>query len=168
MIALLTLALSLGTAVETPDCTAVANAAASVRVGYDARESAIGRASALIFAPSSSGDLKAIDADTGRVLWSFVAPEVAAATTPADLITDVAVLRFDANGDGVIDATGGDRVWLYFGLKRAGAYYYALDVTARTPRVLWTAGASTLAGLVDAWSAPTVARVHVAGATQNG
>ena len=87
MIALITLALSLGAAVEAPDCAAIASAAASVRVEYDARESAIGRASALIFVPSRSGELKAIDADTGRVLWSFIAPEVAAATAPTDLIT---------------------------------------------------------------------------------
>jgi type IV pilus assembly protein PilY1 len=124
--------------------------------------------SALLFAPSSSGELKAIDAESGRELWRFAAPELAASTAPTRLMTEIAVLRFDANGDGVIDAAGGDRVWLYFGLKRAGAYYYALDVTRRLPRVLWTADASTLEGLAEAWSTPTVARVRIAGVTQNG
>jgi type IV pilus assembly protein PilY1 len=150
------------------DCGGVSATPSSVRVEYDSRVAAVGRMSALIFAPSSSGELAAIDADSGTTLWTFVAPEVLASTAPQGLMTDLAVLRFDANGDGVIDAAGGDRVWVYFGLKRAGAYYYALDVSRRTPRVLWTAGADTLEGLADAWSTPTVARVRVSGAAQNG
>ena len=35
-------------------------------------------------------------------------------------------------------------------------------------RVLWRADAVTLDGLSDAWSTPTLARVRIAGATQNG
>jgi len=167
MTVLVSLALGLAV-IGAEDCAGVSAAPSSVRVEYDSRTSAVGRMSALIFAPSSGGELQAIDADSGSVLWSFVPPEVLATTAPSDRMTDVAVLRFDANGDGVIDAAGGDRVWLYFGLKRAGAGYYALDVSRRTPRVLWSADASTLEGLADAWSTPTVARVRVAGAAQNG
>jgi type IV pilus assembly protein PilY1 len=167
MIAVISLAMILA-AGDPSECAGVSEALSSVRVEYDSRADAVGRMSAIIFAPSSAGELKAIDADSGSVLWSFVAPEVLAATAPSERMTDVAVLRFDANGDGVIDAAGGDRVWLYFGLKRAGAHYYALDVSRRTPRVLWTADASALAGLSDAWSTPTVARVRVSGVTQNG
>ncbi|MEJ0035613.1 MAG: PQQ-binding-like beta-propeller repeat protein [Gammaproteobacteria bacterium] len=164
-LALLALSLATGGAAE---CARVAAAPSSVRVEYDSRTSAVGRMSALIFSASSDGELRALDADSGRVLWTFSAPEALAATAYTDRMTDLAVLRFDANGDGVIDASGGDRVWLYFGLKRAGSYYYALDVSRRTPRILWTAGASALAGLAEAWSTPTVARVRIAGATQNG
>lgn len=166
MIAIVPLALSL--AAGGVECAGVSEALSSIRVEYDSRSSAVGRMSALIFVPSSAGELKAIDADNGSVLWTFVAPEVLAATAPSERMTDVAVLRFDANGDGVIDAAGGDRVWLYFGLKRAGGYYYALDVSRRTSRVLWMADASTLNGIADAWSAPTVARVRVSGVAQNG
>ena len=171
MIAVVSLALSLaagGAAGGASECAGVSAALSSVRVEYDSRTLAVGRMSAVIFAPSSGGELQAIDSDSGRVLWRFVAPEALAATAPSDRMTDLAVLRFDANGDGIIDAAGGDRVWLFFGLKRAGAYYYALDVSRRTPRVLWTADASTLEGLADAWSTPTVTRVRVAGVAQNG
>jgi type IV pilus assembly protein PilY1 len=167
MIALIPLVLSLAAGGDA-GCAGVSSALSSVRVEYDSRTSAVGRMSALIFAPSGSGELSAIDADSGDELWRFIAPEASVATAYTDLMTDIAVLRFDANGDGVIDAAGGDRVWLYFGLKRAGAYYYALDVSRRTPRVLWSASATDLEGLTDAWSAPTVARVRVAGASQNG
>ncbi|TXS91360.1 hypothetical protein FV139_16670 [Parahaliea maris] len=40
----------------------------------------------------------------------------------------VALLR-DRNGDGQIVADEGDRAWLFFGLRRGGAHYYALDVS---------------------------------------
>jgi type IV pilus assembly protein PilY1 len=169
VIALIAFGLGLAAAAAgAPDCAGVSGNLSAVRVEYDSRTSAVGHMSPILFAPSTDGVLKAIDADSGHELWTFAPPELAAAPTPLDLMTDIAVLRFDANGDGVIDAAGGDRVWLYFGLKRAGAYYYALDVSRRTPRVLWTADATSLEGLAEAWSTPTVARVRIAGATQNG
>ena len=149
-------------------CTSVANARSSVRVEYDARTSVPGHVGAVVFERSDDGELTARDEETARVLWGFRAPELTGARAATGLMTELAVLRFDANGDGVIDSGDGDRVWLYFGLKRAGPYYYALDVTARTPRILWKAGAGSLEGLGDAWSTPTVARVRVAGTAQNG
>jgi type IV pilus assembly protein PilY1 len=166
MIALL-LAFTFAAAAGPLECTGVSDGLSFVRVEYDSRFSAAGRMSALLFAPSSSGELKAIDAESGHELWKFVAPELLASPAPTGLMTDIAVLRFDANDDGVIDAAGGDRVWLYFGLKRAGGYYYALDVSRRGPRVLWTADAAGLEGLAEAWSTPTVARVRIGGAAQN-
>jgi type IV pilus assembly protein PilY1 len=52
------------------------------------------------------------------------------------------------------------------GLKRGGACY--VDVTDRTPRVLWKTGVETMEGLAEAWSTPTIARVRAGGARQNG
>ena len=54
-------------------------------------------------------------------------------------------------------------------VTRAGAAYYALDITERTsPHTLWRLDDSSLAGLSDARSTPAIARVRVAGAKQNG
>ena len=39
----------------------------------------------------------------------------------------------DQNGDGIIN--GADRVWIYFGLRRGGKSYYALDITNKTAPV---------------------------------
>jgi type IV pilus assembly protein PilY1 len=126
-----------------------------------------GVAQATIIAPASDGTVRAIDAKTTAPLWTFTPTEIAAA--PAKTLTMVRVLRFDANGDGVIDVTAGDKVWLYFGLGRAGAAYYALDITERTtPHILWRLDGASLDGLGDAWSTPAIARVRVAGAKQNG
>src|SRR3569833_2440055 len=121
MIALVSLALSLG-ADGAAGCAGVSDVMSSIRVEYDSRTSAVGRMSALLFAPSSSGELKAIDAESGSVLWTFVAPEALTASAPTDRMTDIAVLRFDANSDGVIDPAGGDRGGRGGGRGRAGAY----------------------------------------------
>jgi type IV pilus assembly protein PilY1 len=127
-----------------------------------------GIGNALLIERSDDGVLRGLDAATRSELWQFVPPETATSTSHSGLMTDLAVLRFDANGDGVIDKSDGDRVWVYFGLKRAGPFYYAIDVTDRTPRMLWRQDAATLSGLGEAWSTPALTRARIAGATQNG
>jgi type IV pilus assembly protein PilY1 len=153
---------------DSPECASVAVGRASVKVVYDAGLAAAGGAGGIVFAGSESGEITAIEEASGRVLWKYRPPELAAARVGTGLMTDLAVLRFDANNDGFIDADNGDRVWLYFGLKRGGPWYVALDVTHRAARPLWTAGADTLEGLSDAWPTPAIARVRIGGATQNG
>jgi hypothetical protein len=83
---------------------------------------------------------------------------------------DIRVLKFDVNQDGIVDASAGDRVWLFFGMRRGGRHYYALDVTQRdAPRWRWSIGPAELPGIGETWSTPTIARVRVGGgATQNG
>src|SRR4051812_37447538 len=132
------------------DCAPLAMNRASARVEYDESASRTGHSTAIFFEPADTGALRARDEATGRVLWTFFPPELGQARTSGDLMTSIAVLRFDANADGVIDIARGDRVWLYFGLRRGGPWYYALDVTRRAPRVLWKAGSSQLDGLGEA------------------
>jgi type IV pilus assembly protein PilY1 len=53
--------------------------------------------------------------------------------TPTSLIIDV-------DHDGTVEPGDGDKVYLYFGMRRAGRAYYALDVTdPLLPRFLWKA-----------------------------
>jgi type IV pilus assembly protein PilY1 len=143
----------------------------------------------VIYAPSNDGYLHAIDgsmsktgADTtgsGVELWSFIPNEMLKHLK--DIYTDdpvtakhygidgpVTVLRYDVNADGTI--SGNDRVILYFGTGRNAdtAAYYALDVTNKSnPTLLWKIDASTLTGLGQAWSQPTITRVNIQGASQN-
>ncbi len=84
------------------------------------------------------------------------------------------VLKYDANGDGVIDAAAGDRVYIYFGQGRGGSNYYALDVTNKNaPKFMWTIGPAQLphmqvgTTISQAWSTPQLAKVNISGATQN-
>lgn len=134
----------------------------------------------VVFVPTNDGYLHAVNARTGRELWSFVPPELLArlpdlyrnsgvTARTYGLDGDVRVLKFDVNLDGIVDSAAGDRVWIYFGMRRGGSTYYALDVTDRTqPRLRWKIGPSELPGIGETWSAPTIARVRVGGATQNG
>ena len=82
------------------------------------------------------------------------------------------VARLDRNGDGTIDSSAGDRVYLYFGMRRGGYHYYAVDVTTRTsPKLMWRIGradsgiavdsSKELPGVGQTWSSPTVARVNI-------
>jgi type IV pilus assembly protein PilY1 len=132
------------------------------------------------FVPTNDGFLHALDTRSGRELWAFIPPEllgrvadlyrdpkVAARTYGLD--SDVQVLKFDVNQDGIVDAAAGDRVWIFFGMRRGGHNYYALDVTERTrPRLKWNLGPAQLPGIGETWSVPSIARVRVQGATQNG
>jgi type IV pilus assembly protein PilY1 len=134
---------------------------------------------AVIYAPTNDGYLHAIGSgdNDGVELWSFIPQDVLGtmANLYADpsvsskqytLDGDVRVLKFDQNGNDLIDA--GDQVIIYFGQGRGGQNYYALDVTDKTkPKFMWTIGASQLPGIGQAWSTPVVARVNISGAAQN-
>ncbi len=89
----------------------------AVKVEYETDGAAVGIPSALLFRGSHDGTVRAEDIATGGELWRFRAPEAEAATSAGERLTHLAVLRFDANGDGVIDPRDGDRVWIYFGLQ---------------------------------------------------
>jgi type IV pilus assembly protein PilY1 len=61
----------------------------------------------------------------------------------------------DNNGDGIINGT--DKVWVFFGLRRGGTSYYALDIsTPSSPSKLWHIDASTtgFGRLGQSWSQP--------------
>jgi type IV pilus assembly protein PilY1 len=125
-------------------------------------------AQSTILTPQRDGSVQAIDGATGAALWVFT-PRDLGITAHGDRITDLRVLRFDGNGDGRIDIADGDKVWLYFGARQAGPFYYALDISDRDRwTLLWKASADSLDGLSDAWSTPTIARIRVGGTRQNG
>jgi len=49
-----------------------------------------------------------------------------------------AVYTYDDNKDGTLDYTKGDKAYVYFGLRRGGNSYYALDVSnPDDPKLLW-------------------------------
>lgn len=122
----------------------------------------------------------------GEELWSFV-PRVlldrieelydneTVTSRAYGLDGAIKVVRLDRDGDGTIEPSGSDingdgttsesekdKVFLYFGMRRGGSYYFGLDVTKRTePKLLWVLGPSDLPGVGQTWSAPTVARINV-------
>jgi type IV pilus assembly protein PilY1 len=91
------------------------------------------------------------------------------------------VLRLDRNGNGIIEPApdgSGDRVVLYFGMRRGGRHYYAVDVTqvdfrdpaGDRPSLLWIAGPPETSAIPadrqlplvgQTWSRPLVTRLAV-------
>jgi len=70
-------------------------------------------------------------------------------------------LLSDVNGNGLID-TGTDKAILYFGMRRGGDSYYAVDVSdPYNPRLMWqvSGGKPGFELLGESWSRMTVARV---------
>ncbi len=134
---------------------------------------------AVIFNATNDGYVHAIDMATGVELWSFIPQELlpdlkdlyANSTTPdkhygvdGDMRTQI----IDVNRNGVIEPLDGDKVYLFFGQRRGGKNYYALDVTAKNnPILMWVKGINDLPHLSQTWSSPISARVNIAGATQN-
>lgn len=70
----------------------------------------------------------------------------------------------DLNNNGVVDKANGDTAWLFFGVRRGGRSYYALDVTTPgVPELMWkidatASGANPFSELGQTWSKPQVVR----------
>ncbi len=93
----------------------------------------------------------ALECDSGREVWAFMPRAVmkiqkqlmdnAAAGNPRHpYAVDSAPVEYiyDANRDGTLDHNVGDKVWIFFGLRRGGRAYYALDISdPDNPRMLW-------------------------------
>lgn len=149
-------------------------------VAYGGSDGTPDAADGVVYVPTNDGFVHAFDARSGEELWAFIPPELlgrlvdlyrnpSVAQRSYGLDSDVRVLKFDVNRDGVVDAAAGDRVWLFFGMRRGGRHMYALDVTDRNrPRLKWNLGPAQLPGVGETWSTPTIARVRIDGAEQNG
>jgi type IV pilus assembly protein PilY1 len=78
----------------------------------------------------------------------------------------------DRNGDGNLRAEEGDEVLVYFGLRRGGSSYYALDISdpARPPRLQWVVS-RTEGGDFDelglSFSTPVVGKVRFGGVSHD-
>lgn len=77
--------------------------------------------------------------------------------------TPVAYFR-DLDNDGIIGSD--DKVWLFFGLRRGGSSYYALDITnPDDPKLMWHIDSSTpgFSELAQSWSKPVITFLKVNG-----
>ncbi len=132
---------------------------------------------AAVFFATNDGYMHAVDPATGEELWSFI---------PPDFLPDLAalydneatsnkhygvdgnpVLQIVGDNDGIIET--GEKVYLYFGMRRGGSFYYGLDVTNKTsPQYLWRLDTGTLPSAGQSWSTPVPTKVTVgSGAGQN-
>jgi type IV pilus assembly protein PilY1 len=132
----------------------------------------------LVFAATHDGLLHAFDAVSGVERWAWMPavllPRLAElmrnepTTVRSHGIDGPLVLhRHDPDGDGRINTTAGERLWLLFGLGRGGNRYYAIDVSrADAPRLMWSLALPGNAAL-DSRAEPVMTRIHVDGDAQN-
>ena len=68
----------------------------------------------------------------------------------------------DKNKDGKVDAGAGDEAYLFFGLRRGGSQYYALNVTnPARPSLAWNIDSSgQFSNLGESWSKPVLAKLR--------
>jgi len=72
------------------------------------------------------------------------------------------VYTYDANRDGTISKTDGDKAYIYFGLRRGGRAMYALDISdPDNPEFLWKINNSTtgFSELGQTWSVPVITTI---------
>ena len=132
---------------------------------------------AVVYVTTNNGYLHAFDPSNGSELWTFIPQETLgqlpdfydnAATTakPYGLDGNLRTLVIDNDHNGAIN--GADRVYLFFGMRRGGDYYYALDVTNKNaPVLMWVKSSAELLGLGQTWSTPAVTKLDVAATPQN-
>jgi type IV pilus assembly protein PilY1 len=76
----------------------------------------------------------------------------------------------DDNGDGIIN--GSDKVWIFFGLRRGGTSYYAMDISDPSqPKLMWHIDPSNdgFSELGQTWSKPKIgySKLNVTGTGVN-
>ena len=132
---------------------------------------------ATVFVSTNDGYLHAIDPDDGSELWAFIPQDLlgrlndlylddAAPTRSYGLDGEITVSI--ENNDNVpgISSGAGERVLLFFGMRRGGNAVFALDVTNRAdPQFLWKISSDTTGfeALGQTWSTPTIASVDIDG-----
>ena len=132
---------------------------------------------AVVYFPTNDGFLHAIDAKTGIEKWAFV-PKEFLGSQVLELLDRTAAaknyaidgslrVQMKANNDGTIDPAS-EKVFLFFGLRRGGDAYYALDVTnPDSPQFMWRLDHTNLPGVGQTWSTPVPTRMLISGAGQN-
>ena len=126
-----------------------------------------------ILVGTNSGFVHMFGNDNGQEDWAFFPKELANILNARRLnlvkpdnvygvdLTPT-VFRQDKNRDGSIDASGGDKAWAYFGLRRGEAFLYALDISnPDSPAFMWQAN-PLVPGLEElglTWSRPVVGRI---------
>ena len=129
----------------------------------------------VVYAATNEGYLHAFDTTSGQELFAFMPEELLKNIKTQYTNTgsgnhlygidgNISLWRLDADKDGVITPGTEDKAYLYFGLRRGGRSYYALDVTnPLKPKLKWKIKSTDakFSHLGQSWSTPYLARIRV-------
>ena len=146
-----------------------------------------GSTGVVVFYGANDGYFRAVEANTGKERWAFIAPEffgkLARLKNQTPLVNypnvsgtgDLAATGtqkdyFFDGSTGVFQTADNSRVWVYPTMRRGGRMVYALDATTlASPRLMWSAGCPNLdndtgctpgfEGIGQTWSTPSAALV---------
>ncbi len=130
----------------------------------------------VVYFGTNDGYLHAINISDGTELWAFMPPEFlgnqidlynndSSVNKVYGIDGDLRVQTI-ADNDGIIE--NGEKVYLYFGMRRGGDFYYALDVSVPTkPQVLFRLDGATLPNLGQSWATPVPTHMDIAGSGQD-
>lgn len=137
----------------------------------------------IVYYSTNDGYLHAVDADTGKEVFSFIPKELLpnlynhyldnSGQKIYGLDGSWIALRHDENEDGLISSTG-DYIYLYGGMRMGGNNYYALDVTnvsttSASPKLKWMINPNSNAAYTDlgqTWSEPVITKMKINGVTK--
>ena len=132
----------------------------------------------LVFMATNDGYLHAVDMSTGVEKWAFLPQEFlgsqidlyndnSSASKHYGIDGDLRLLAL-ANNDNVIDPAT-EKVYLYFGMRRGGDFYYALDVTDKNapPTLAFRLDSTSLPGLGQSWATPVPTKMNIGGTVRN-
>lgn len=138
-----------------------------------------------IFAATNEGFLHSIDTETGVEKWAFMPNSLLDnintfyKNTPSEahvygIDGSLTIWNYDKNFDGKINAADNDKRVMFFGLRRGGNSYYAIDITSPdNPVILWKKENSlgiddgTWNVLGETWSKPTLAKMRIGSPSSN-
>ena len=143
----------------------------------------------VVYITTNAGYLHAIDEDTGAERWAFM-PSSMFSNQPLirengsidlghiyGLDSKITSWLIDTNNNQAIDHAD-DKALLFFGMRRGGDNYYALDVSSHaslpsndTPKLKWFldggTGTGALAEMGQTWAKPIRVKIKVAGTVYN-
>ena len=129
----------------------------------------------VLFTTTNDGAFHAVDTSNGHELFAFIPQDLL--PNQLDYFTDdpdgtrrygldgpMTIWREESNDDDVnIEPLDGDHVYAYFGMRRGGNNYYAMDVTDKNnPILMWTifGGSPGFQDMGQSWSRPALSRVN--------
>ncbi|NEX60293.1 pilus assembly protein [Noviherbaspirillum galbum] len=141
-----------------------------------------GTTGVVVYYGANDGTLRAVEANTGKEKWAFIAPEfysrLSRLSSDSPNVNVPALYPSDgSNKDYFFDGPLGfyqnsdnTKVWIFPTMRRGGRMLYSFDVTTPdTPSLKWAIGCPNLAddtncttgmsGMGQTWSAPRVARI---------
>lgn len=124
-----------------------------------------------IFAATNEGFLHVFDTTTGEEKFAFMPKELLKNIEPQFSGEGAHLYGIDGNisyfihnkDDNDAEISGNEKLMLYFGLRRGGSSYYALDITdIDKPTIEWTIDEDTggFSDLGQSWSMPYIANVY--------